>query len=175
MKACWGLFMKKIAIVLCGLLMNVSSVFADSSRVDFNGTVQAIPCVVDGAASVDVDLGDIQAATLDRFYVSPVVGFQIKLKNCPSITSATATFSGAFDPAYPGMYKNTGTATRTAIQVGNNDDNQYISSVSPSITKTVEADHTVAFNLVARAYNFTSQPSIPGTIRAVLQVDFTYQ
>ncbi|WMY73217.1 fimbrial protein [Buttiauxella selenatireducens] len=167
--------MKKIAILLCGLLMNASSVFADSSRVDFNGTVQAIPCVVDGAASVDVDLGDIQASTLDTFYVSPYTSFQIKLKNCPAITSATATFSGAFDPAYPGMYKNSGTATRTAIQVGNSDDSQFISSVRPSITKTVAADHTVAFNLVARAYSPTAQPSIPGTISAVLQVDFTYQ
>lgn len=167
--------MKKIAILFCGLLMNVPSVFADSSRVDFNGTVQAIPCVVDGSASVDVDLGSIQAATLDRFYVSPLVGFQIKLKNCPPITSATANFTGAFDPAYPGLYKNSGTATRTSIQIGNADDSQIISSVQPSVTKSVAADHTVTFNLLARAYSPTAQPSIPGTISAVLQVDFTYQ
>lgn len=167
--------MKKIAILFYGLLMNVPSVFADSSRVDFNGTVQAIPCVVDGSASVDVNLGDIQATTLDTSYVSPNVSFQIKLKNCPAITSATATFSGVIDPAYPGVYKNTGTATLTAIQIGNADDDQFVNSVRPSITRAVAADHTVAFNLVARAYRFTSEPSVPGTISAVLQVDFTYQ
>ncbi|GDX05845.1 fimbrial protein [Buttiauxella sp. A111] len=167
--------MKKTTILLCGLMLNISTVFADSSRVDFNGTVQAIPCVVDGAASVDVDLGNIQATTLDNFYASPLVGFQIKLKNCPPITRATANFTGAFDPAYPSLYKNSGTATRTAIQIGNTEDSQIISSSQPSVTKSVAADHTVVFNLAARAYNLTAQPSIPGTISAVLQVDFTYQ
>lgn len=167
--------MKNIMILICGLMLNASPVFADSSRVDFNGTVTAIPCVVDGVSSIDVDLGDIQAATLDKFYVSPNKGFQIKLKNCPAITSATATITGAFDPAQPNFYLNTGSATRTFIQLANADDNQYISSVRPSVTKSVDPDHTVAFNLIARAYSPTAAPSIPGTIRAVLQVDFTYQ
>lgn len=167
--------MKKIILLMCALLCNVSTAFADSSRVDFNGTVTAIPCVVDGSNSIDVDLGNIQATTLEKFITSPIVGFQIKLKNCPAITKATATFTGAVDPANPALYVNSGTATRTAIQIANADDSQYVNSTRPTITKDVAPDHTVVFNLLARAYSLSAEPSIPGTISAVLQVDFTYQ
>lgn len=160
------------------LIMSVAgagSAIAESARVDFNGSVAAIPCVVDGQNSVDVDLGNIQASLLDNSVVSPWVNFQIKLKNCPAITTVTATVSGAANAVLNGLYKNFGTATNTALQLANMDTSTLISAVVPTTTTPVKPDRTAVFNLGVRAYSVVAQSTIPGTINTVLQVNFTYQ
>lgn len=169
--------MRKIVGPLA-LLMSVAgtgNANAESARVDFNGSVAAIPCVVDGQNSVDVDLGNIQASLLDSSIVSPWVNFQIKLKNCPAISAVTATVSGTANTVMTGLYKNFGTATNTALQLANMDTSAFISPVVPTTTAPVNPDRTAVFNLAARAYSVVPQSTIPGTINTVLQVNFTYQ
>lgn len=167
--------MHKILCLLLILMANTESAVAESARVDFNGTVTAIPCVVDGQESVDVDLGDIEATVLDRTIVSPWVNFQIKLSHCPAITTVTATVSGAANSVIPALYKNFGTATNTAVQLGDRDTSALISPTAPSTTTSVNPDRTAIFNLSARAYSVVVQGTLPGTINTVLQVNFTYQ
>ncbi|MGL5603160.1 MAG: fimbrial protein [Silvania sp.] len=169
--------MRKIVGPLA-LLMSVAgagSAIAESARVDFNGTVAAIPCVVDGQSSVDVDMGNIQASLLDSSIVSPWVNFQIKVKNCPAISAVTATVSGTVDTVIPALYKNFGSASNTALQLANMDTSAFISPVVPTTTALVNPDRTAVFNLAVRAYRVVAQGTIPGTINTVLQVNFTYQ
>lgn len=163
--------MQMKALLFSILMINASTAFAESAQVNFSGTVAAIPCVVDGSDSVSVKLGDIRASDLDATIVSTSVPFQIKLKNCPTIATAIATFSGLYDMSVPG-YKNSGTASNVAVQIADTDTSKFVTPAFASITKSVSTDRTITFNMLARA--ITNGSPTPGTIITVLQVDFTY-
>ncbi|CAI1708625.1 fimbrial protein [Serratia fonticola] len=163
--------MQKQTLLFAMLMMSASTAFAESAQVNFSGTVAAIPCVVDGSDSVSVKLGDIRASDLDSSIISTSVPFKIKLKNCPAIATAIATFSGMYDMNVAG-YKNTGTASNVAVQIADTDTSKFVTPGFASITKSVSADRTITYNMLARA--ITNGSPTPGTIITVLQVDFTY-
>lgn len=166
--------MQQLVIIFL-IVITSSYSYADNARVNFSGTVAAIPCVVDGTASVDVFLGNIPVETLDNSIVSTWTNFQLKLKNCPASTSVTATITGQQSPLMSSLFLNTGTATNVGAQIASLDTQQFITPQLNTVTRPIQADFTAVFNLAARAYSPTEDGAIPGTINTTLQVSFTYQ
>ncbi|HGM5490687.1 TPA: fimbrial protein [Serratia fonticola] len=163
------------SLFLSGL--TVLSAQATDVTININGRVIASPCTVDGAQSVNVDLGqNIEAASLSTAGSSSEwSSFNLNLKNCPASTSnVTATFSGTADSTSPNYYRNTGTATGVAVQLFKANSSTSLGNGSTFVSAVNATAHTATFPLAARAYTATGNV-MPGTIASVVQVTFTYQ
>ncbi|HHB1426187.1 TPA: fimbrial protein [Serratia odorifera] len=150
---------------------------ADPVTINITGNVIAAPCVVDGASSVPVDLGEIPAPALSvKGSGSPWKAFNINLKDCPaSTTKVTATFRGTAYSATSSYYANTGTAgANAAIQLSKGDTTTILKNGSTMQENVISSTRTAVFSLAARAVSYMGNV-MPGTISAVIQVDFTYQ
>ncbi|EFE96716.1 fimbrial protein [Serratia odorifera] len=149
---------------------------ADPVTINITGNVKAAPCVVDGASSVPVDLGEIPAPALAT--VGSGSGwkpFKLNLKDCPaSTTKVTAGFKGSPDATNAKLYANAGTAgTNVAIELAK-EGGLWLSNGDSWQVNVNATTHAAQFPLAVQANSVKGNVG-PGTISAVIQVDFTYQ
>lgn len=151
---------------------------ADPVTINITGNIKAAPCVVDGASSVPVDLGEIPAPALAT--VGSASGwktFKLNLKDCPaSTTKVIAGFKGSPDATNAKFYANAGTAgSNVAIELAEDGTNiNWLSNGVAMPVKVIAATHNAIFPFAVRANSVKGNVG-PGTISAVIQVDFTYQ
>ncbi|HHB1426188.1 TPA: fimbrial protein [Serratia odorifera] len=166
--------MSLAGLILGGSLTGVAN-SADPVTINITGNIIAAPCVVDGANSVNVDLGDVPAvdlATVDS--ASLWQAFRISVKNCPAgTTKVTATFSGTPAPDAPAYrYINTGTATGISIALARDTD----LNLANGATWTVNVDGSRSASWPMRARMVASKGNAtPGTVKAVVVATLTYQ
>lgn len=145
---------------------------ADISTINVTGNVVASPCVIDASnATINIDLGDIQATTLATAGTgSPWKTFDIILKGCPvSTTKAIVVFSGTQDPDDATRYKNAGTATNLSVELTGGGGMNFGNTKGTTIGV---ASNTATFALRTRAYSKGN--TMPGTINATVVASFTY-
>lgn len=163
-------------VVLGGSL--AGSAYADPVTINITGNVLAAPCIIDGASSVPVDLGDIQAPALATAgTASGWKQLKLNLKDCPATTTkVVAVFKGTPDATDANLYANAGTAGKNvAIELAVDGTNIDWVNNGRTLTANVNATtHAAVFALAARAKSVKGAVT-PGTISGVIQVDFTYQ
>ncbi|HEX4503370.1 MAG TPA: fimbrial protein [Scandinavium sp.] len=167
------MFPKLVIMMACALSASVFA--ADTVTINVTGNVVASPCTVNGGSStLDVKLGDIQAATLSAAgAVSTAVPFSLKFTDCPAGTkSVSAAFSGTPDPDAGGYYKNNGTAKNVAIGIYQTSTG-FGKGNGTNIVQDVQADHTVTMDMQAKAYS-SAGGATPGTITGAIVVTMSY-
>jgi minor fimbrial subunit len=167
---------KSVKLGYCGLALlaahSMAVNAADISTINVTGNVVASPCVIDASnATVNIDLGSIQAASLAT---AGTFGdwktFDVVLKSCPaSTTKVNVVFSGTPDTGDATRYKNTGTATNLAVELTSGGGMNFGNTKGTTINV---AANTATFALRTRAY--ATGTVMPGTINATVVASFTY-
>jgi len=168
--------LKVSLLVALTSLALTSTAHAADVTINISGKIVASPCVVDGASTVNVDLGqDLQAADLSTAAsASAWVPFTISMKDCPtSTTNVIATFSGTGDAAdLTRLYTNNGTATNVAVELQSNDSAHISLGNTKAMTIPRSATNTAVFPLQSRVWSKGNAST--GTIASVVSVTFTY-
>lgn len=166
-----------ISIALLILTSTSHQAVADPVNVNITGRVIVGPCTVDtSSVNQTVDFGQ-QHSTHLRTPGSALSWqpFQVKLTNCPAGTTvATMTFNGLPFMDDATLYSNSGTATNVAVQIAQDADKTQIQGNGSGMAVTVDAQHNAIYALAARLITPAGNVG-PGTVRSVVQINFTYQ
>lgn len=171
---------KKIlaAAVVMGIFAGAANA-ADqgSGKVTFHGSIIDAPCSI-SPDSVDqtVELGQINAKSLENSGRSQPVNFKIDLVDCDSATASTvtATFSGTPSTANPDLLAIVGNASGASVGL-TNDDGQ------PLPLGTASAPTTIGGSTVEMLFgaflqgNGASATVVPGEFTSVANFTLSYQ
>lgn len=163
-----------IPFIFC--LLSVSSARAgDPVTITVTGNIVASPCEVDpNSAAQNIDLGDIQASTLQTAgNSSPWVPVNISLINCPAGTSSvTATFHGTPDPDGPDWdYVNTGDAKNVSVSFQSTGASYPFGNGKSTTVNINNGGATI--NAETRVIS-NKGGATPGSVKAVITVSFVY-
>lgn len=165
--------MKKVAAV--GLLMASAGLYAaDPVTLNITGNIVASPCQISSdSVTIDVDLGNIQASTLQTAGASsswkPI---NINFNSCPAgTTKIIMTMHGTADTAQPNdLYASTGTAQNVSVQLQSQVGD--LLGDGKSITGNISSG-AYTFALQARALTLNGGATA-GTIKSTVTADVVY-
>jgi major type 1 subunit fimbrin (pilin) len=88
--------MRKLALVCSVAVLFSGLVQADGGKINFNGEILDTACEIDtGSKDLDVNLGKVSKTDFSGAgSIAAETGFELKLTNCPIVTSATIKFEG---------------------------------------------------------------------------------
>lgn len=165
-----------LAAATMALMINSPAQAGDPVTLNITGNVIASPCQVSSdSITKSVDLGqNIRASSLQTAgSATEWVNFDINLNSCPAgTTKAIMTMHGTADPANPwDMYRSTGTATNTAVQLQSQAGDQL--GDTKTLSGTI-ANNAYTYKLRARAYTQNGGVT-PCSISSVVTATFVYQ
>lgn len=165
-------------ILLFGLISG--GCLAGDTSLTISGNVTASPCVVDtDSANQTIDFGQRRSRDF------PTVGgeggwqyFSVLLTQCPiSTRQATVLLTGVETSGMDGvaLYANQGSASNVGIQVVDGNSKQTLGPGSRVEVPVDNVSQSATLALASRVYGTGAGPVTAGQIRAVMQLDFTYQ
>lgn len=165
-------------LLLCGLISG--GCLAGDANLTISGNVTASPCVIDtDSANQTIDFGQRRSRDF------PAVGgeggwqyFSVLLTQCPiSTRQATVLLTGVETIGTDGvaLYANLGSASNVGVQVVDGNTQQTLGPGSRVKVPVDNVSHNATLALASRVYGTGAGPVTAGQIRAVMQLDFTYQ
>lgn len=172
---------KKIAamvlFVLSGLVLCDSASYAADGEINFTGSVIDTACTMDIGANnkMSVILGNVaKTAFSGPDSVSSVTEFDIKLKSCPEVTTASVKFDGVTVPGNNevlALTEETGAATGVGIQITDQANKIVTFKTATDSYPLAAGDNTLPF---FASFIQTDAAVVAGTANATAQFTINY-
>ena len=163
--------------VISGLVLCDSVSYAADGEIDFTGSVIDTACTMDIGANnkMSVILGNVaKTAFSGPDSVSSVTEFDIKLKSCPEVTTASVKFDGVTVPGNHevlALTEETGAATGIGIQITDQANKVVAFETATDSYPLVAGDNTLPFYA---SFIQTDAAVVAGTANATAQFTINY-